>query len=221
MTNYISFSTFAFPAAVVAILFTASSCKKSSNSPSAPAGASIIQDTINVQSIIGTNTDNQGLDGTRTGFVDLYDGVAYTQSEADQKSSDIDFAYNYHGGGCGSCRFFENVTSMSTRTIYVAGFSTVTNTQLVNAAYYNHVTVGAFDSIKTAANIDTLFVKYNINDLDELADVTNRQTDVSVGNVFAFIDKNGKKGFFEINDYVANVPDGDPAPLTLTVKIQK
>jgi len=199
-------------------LYTASSCKKSSSST--PATGTIIQSTINVQSIIGTSNDDD-VDSTRTGWVDLYDGVAYTQDAAAAKSSDIDFAYNYHGGGCNTCRFFEDVQSMSTRTNYVTSFSTITSTQLVNAAYYDQVTEGEFDSIQTAANIDTLFVRHNITDLSEGADVTDRQTDVAVGKVFAFTDKNGKKGFFEIGDYIANVPDGDPAPLTLTVKIQK
>src|SRR6202012_5330719 len=121
----------------VMALYTASSCKKSSSGPSTPAAASIIQDTITVQSIIAATADDQDVDPTRTGFIDLYDGVAYTQSEAAARSSDIDFAYNYHGGGCSSCRFFESVQSMSTRTGYVSSFSTVTKSLATNAEYYN------------------------------------------------------------------------------------
>jgi hypothetical protein len=219
MTKHISFSGFRFLVVATMTLYTASSCKKSSGS-STPAGATIIQSTINVQSIIGTSNDDD-VDPTRTGFIDLYDGAAYTQSDAAAKSSEIDFAYNYHGGGCNTCRFFENVQSMSTRTGYVSSFSTITATQLTNAAYYYNITEGQFDSIQTAANIDTLFAKYNITNLGEFSDITNRVNDVAIGKVFAFTDKNGKKGFFEINDYIANVPDGDPAPMTLTVKIEK
>jgi hypothetical protein len=220
MTKHISFSSYSVLALAIATLYTVSSCKKSSSGPSTPAGATIIQSTINVQSIIGTSNDDD-VDPTRTGFIDLYDGAAYTQSDAAAKSSEIDFAYNYHGGGCNTCRFFENVQSMSTRTDYVSSFSTITATELTNAAYYYNITEGQFDSIQTAANIDTLFAKYNITNLGEFSDITNRVNDVAIGKVFAFTDKNGKKGFFEINDYIANVPDGDPAPLTLTVKIEK
>ena len=221
MTKHISFSGFGVLAVAAMTLYTASSCKKSSHGPSTPPGATIIQSTINVQSIVAAGNNDDEVDPSRTGFIDLYDGAAYTQSDAAAKSSDIDFAYNYHGGGCNTCRFFENVQSMSTRTDYVSSFSTITATQLTNAAYYYNITEGQFDSIQSAANIDTLFAKNNINNLGEFSDITNRVNDVAIGKVFAFTDKNGKKGFFEINDYIANVPDGDPAPMTLTVKIEK
>jgi hypothetical protein len=221
MTRYFQFSAIPVLALVIATLCATSSCKKSSSGPSTPAEATIIQDTITVESIIAATPDDQDVDPTRTGWIDLYDGTVYTQSEASTRSSDIDFAYNYHGGGCSNCRFFESVTSMSTRTGYVSSFSNITNSTGINAAYYNHITEGEFDSIRTAANIDTLFVTHNITANDGDVYITDSQNDVSQGNVIAFIDKNGRKGFMKIGDYVANVPDGDPAPLTLTVKIQK
>jgi len=221
MSKHFRFSTIPVLAVAAVTLFSAESCKKGSSGPSTPAAATIIQDTITVQSIIAATPDDQDVDPTRTGWIDLYDGAVYTQSEAATRSSDIDFAYNYHGGGCSDCRFFESVTSMSTRTGYVSSFSNITNSTGINAAEYYHITEGEFDSIRTAANIDTLFVTHNISANDEDVYVADGQTDVSEGNVIAFIDKNGKKGFMKIADYVANVPDGDPAPLTLTIKMEK
>ena len=88
-------------------------CKKDSDTDTSER---VIEHKFDVSSIIGTNSNS--LDVTRKGFIDLYDGIAYSQTEANVNSSKIDFAYNYHVGGCGSCRFFENVNTMSTRTDY-------------------------------------------------------------------------------------------------------
>jgi hypothetical protein len=186
------------------------SCSKKSN---APAASSLKQDTIVVESIIGKND----LDPARTGFIDLYDGKTYSQAEAAANSSLIDFAYNYHGGGCSECRFFENVKQMSTRTGYVDAFSTLTNSLLAVA---DSVKASEFDALKTPADIDALLTKTPVI-RNSFVEVSDRTTDVAVHKIFAFTDKNGKKGFFRISDYVANVPEGDRAVLTLYVKMEK
>ncbi len=190
------------------ILLALLSCNKDE-----PTDPGIVQKTLTVESIIGTA--NGKIDPTRKGFIDLYDGLAYSQTEAKSNSSKIDFAYNYHDEGCNTCRFFENVKAMSTRTHYVDGFSAITNSQIEMA-----ISVTKFDNIKTSADIEKIFTDEKIM-LNHLADITNRKTDVALGKVFAFVDKNGKKGFFSIGDYAANVPTGDKATLTLTIKIQK
>jgi hypothetical protein len=190
------------------------SCKKDKKEET----VAVIEHELVVESIIGTPAGS--IDPARKGFINLYDGIAYDQPTAEANSSKVDVAYNYHGGGCSSCRFFENVTNMSTRTSYVDQFSTITNSVLSNAEDYSDVTPAMFNSIKYTKDIDTLFAQHDLeDDLDGFSDVTNRTTDVAVGKVFAFKDKAGRKGFFLISDYVANVPTGNRAELTLTIKI--
>ena len=189
---------------------TITSCSKKDNAPATP---SLRQDTIVVESIIGMDD----LDPTRSGFIDLYDGKTYNQQQAAANSSQIDFAYNYHGGGCSSCRFFENVKQMSTRTGYVDGFSTLTNSLLAVA---DSVKAAEFEAVKTPADIDLLLAKTPLI-RNGAVEITDRTTDVAVHKIFAFTDKNGKKGLFRISDYVANVPQGDRAVLTLYVKMEK
>jgi len=197
------------------LLLLFSSCKKNDASD---GQASLKQDTIVVQSI---SNSAGNVDASRKGWIDLYDGIAYTQSQAALNSSSIDFSYNYHGGGCSTCRFFESMKSMSGRTGDVVSFSTITISSMINAEWHDSVTAADFGSIKTGADIDALFTKKKIVIWNGGDDVTDRNSDVAKGKIFAFTDKNGKKGFFRISDYIANVPDGDPATLTLYVKIQK
>ena len=184
-----------------------------------PAPPEIVEHSISVESIIAPDGSQSS---TNKCFINLYDGLVYTKSEAEANSSKVDFAYNYHGGGCNTCRFFENCKNMSTRTGYVSQFSSITDSRLTNAEQYNNITEAIFGDIDNAADIDSLFSKHNLEpSLYGSSDVTDRETDVAVGRVFAFKDKLGRRGFFMLDDYVANVPDGDKATVTLRIKISK
>jgi len=200
----------------IASLATLTSCSKKSSGPT-----DLRQDTITVESIIQYPPDNTtgDISPSRRGFIDLYDGIAYSQTEAASISAKIDFAYNYHGGGCSTCRFFENVTDMSTRTYYVDKFSTITNSKIVGLPD-SIMNDAAFQAIHSSADIDAIFTGKKIIAFTE-ADITNRTTDAIVFRYFAIADKNGKKGFFRISDYIANPPDGNPTPITLYIKIQR
>lgn len=193
--------------------------KKKNNGDPAEPQSTLIEHALQIESIM--EGQNPTLSQTRKGFLDIYNGKVYNIAEANAISSQIDFAYNYRGGGCSNCRFFENVKSMSTRTGYVASFSTITNTLIKNVAANDSVSIAEFDAIKTAEDISSLFNKIQQTNFNGFCDITNRTNDISIGNVFAFIDKNGKKGFFKIGDYTANVPLGDPATLNMAIKIQK
>lgn len=163
-----------------------------------------------------------GLSTSNLTFFNLYDGSVYNKAAAELNSSAVDFAYNYRGGGCPTCRFFENVKTMSTRTNYVNSFSSITESKITNAEQFHDVTIADFDALNNGTEIEKLFDnKINVNNLSGIADVTDRVSDVAQGRVFAFTDKVGRKGFFKIGDYVANVPNGDKATLNLTVKIVK
>lgn len=196
-------------------LIVLSGCKSSE-----PAPVPVEKTEFTVQSIIGTS--NGGILASRRGFFSLADGKAYSQTEAPAVSDKIDFAYNYHGGGCNTCRFFENVKNMSTRTGYVSSFSTITDARITNVESYNKMSVAAFDSVETSSDFDRMVKNYKIdfNQMSSSADVTNRTTDAATGRVFAFKDKNGRLGFFKIGNYTANVPTGNEATLTLSVKIK-
>ncbi len=196
----------------IAVLFLtifAISCSKDDDP--APPESNILEYTVNAESIAN------GTSPTNKCFINLYDGLLYNKAEAIANSNKVDFAYNYHGGGCSNCRFFENVTNMSTRTGYVSSFSTITNSQIAAT----DITAAEFDALKTSTDINILFTANNITSLTGIADVTNRITDVATTIVFAFKDKNNKAGFFKIGNYVANVPDNDKAILTIEVKIIK
>ncbi|RYU96913.1 hypothetical protein [Emticicia agri] len=196
-------------------LIILSSCKSSD-----PAPVPVDKTEFTVESIIGTNTGN--IVASRKGFFSLSDGKVYSQTEAVAVSDQIDFAYNYHGGGCSSCRFFENVKQMSTRTGYVSAFSTVTDSRVENVEYYNKMSVAAFDSVETVADFERVVKNYKIK-FDEMygsADVTNRTTDAATGKVFGFKDKKGRLGFFKISNYTANVATGSATPLTISVKLK-
>lgn len=203
---------------IIAILFIATTllgCKKKGEDIDK---GEILTHSMTVESIIGTTTGN--ITATRKGFMNLYEGLVYSQTEAIANSSKVDFAYNYHGGGCSTCRFFENVSSMSTRTGYVNGFSTITKSLIVNAEYEFGITRADFDGLRNAEDIDKLFTSKDIKGYTSI-DISNRTTDIMTGKIFAFIDKNGKKGFFTVGDYQAKLPTGDAASLNLQVKIQK
>jgi hypothetical protein len=199
--------------ALTILAISLSGCKKDKKDES----STLLVHNLSVESIIGVG----GLQSTTNkSFINLYDGVTYSKAEAEPQSSKVDFAYNYHGGGCSTCRFFENVKNMSTRTGYVSSFSTITNSTITNAEQSYKITSQDFDAIRTSIDIDKLFTDKKIT-LSGSADVTNRTTDAAVGKIFAFIDKQGHKGFFQIADYIANVPNGDKATLQLTVKVSK
>ena len=196
-------------------LIVLSSCKSSD-----PAPVPVDKKEFTVESITGTSNGN--VLASRKGFISLAEGKAYSQTEAVTVSDRIDFAYNYHGGGCSSCRFFENIKSMSTRTGDVASFSTITNSKIANVEYYNQMSVAAFDSVETVADFERVVKNYKVDfeKLNRFADVTNRTTDAAVGKVFAFKDAKGRIGFFKIGNYTANVATGNAAPLTINLKLK-
>lgn len=196
-------------------LIALSSCKSSDPTPLA-----IEKKEFTVESIIGTSSG--GILASRKGFFDLAGGKTYSQTEAPAISDQIDFAYNYHGGGCNTCRFFENVKQMSTRTGYVDAFSTITDARILNVEYYNKMSVAAFDSVETATDFERVVKNYKVDfeQMNGSADVTNRTNDAATGKVFAFKDKKGRLGFFKIGNYTANVATGSTAPLTISVKLK-
>lgn len=196
-------------------LIAFSSCKSSD-----PAPAAVEKKEFTVESIIGTSSG--GIVASRKGFINLAEGKTYSQTEAVAVSDQIDFAYNYRGGGCSSCRFFENVKQMSTRTGYVSSFSSITDSRVMNVEEHNKMSVAAFDSVETAADFERVVKNYKIdfNAMYGSADVTNRTTDAATGKVFAFKDKNGRLGFFKIGNYTANLPTGNAAPLPISVKLK-
>ncbi len=196
-------------------------CKKDLETPIPPPPPvkQMLTHTLNAESIIAPGGS---IAQSNLTFLNLYEGIAYAKVDADFNSSKVDFSYNYKGAGCTTCRFFENVTNMSTRTNYVHSFSTLTNSKIRNVEQHNAISLVDFDALKNGTEIENLFnSKLDIASFTGIADITDRVTDVSQGRVFAFIDKSGRKGFFKIADYLANVPSGDKATLQLTVKIVK
>jgi hypothetical protein len=194
-----------------------SGCKKEENDP-LPIKPMLTY-TLMVENII---SPGGSISTINRSFLNLYEGIVYTKAEAELNSSKVDFAYNYRGAGCSSCRFFENVMSMAGRTNYVQSFSTHTNCKIKNIEQDKSITIEQFDALNNGTEIENLFnTRLDISSLQATADITDRVTDVAQGRVFAFIEKTGRKGFFKVGDYLANVPSGDKATLQLTVKMVK
>lgn len=201
--------------AILTLSFSA--CKK--DEPIIPVQIHMLTHNITVENIVGPGGV---LSQTNKSYINLYDGLVYTHAEAELVSSKVDFAYNYKGAGCNTCRFFENIQSMSTRTTYVTTFSTITQSEIANAELHFDISPLMFENIKTGNDIENIFGSHvNLSQLNEHGDINDRVTDIAAGRVFAFTDKVGRKGFFLVSDYLANVPGGDKATLQLEVKIVK
>jgi hypothetical protein len=208
------------------LTLTTIACKKyTEDTPqptSQPAPSTIYNHSITLENLVeGSNGTSQSL--TNKCFVNLYEGKSYDLKEATDNSDKVDFAYLYHSGGCSNCRFFENIKSMASHSGYVNNFSSITNSGIQNIQALYKVSDAAFDSINTANDIKTLFKRYAINTTikDSISHITDKITDFASGKVFGFKDKKGKLGLFKLGNYVANVPTGDKATITLTVKIEK
>lgn len=208
------------------LTITTIACKKYTEDAPEPAPqiipATIYNHNITLENIVeGSNGTSQSL--TNNCFVNLHEGKAYNLKEATDNSDEVDFAYHYHSGGCSNCRFFENIKSMAKNSGYVNNFSSITNSGIQNIQAMYKVSEAAFDSVNTANDIKSLFKRYAINTAikDSISHITNRITDFASGKIFGFKDKKGKLGLFKIGNYVANVPTGDKATITLTVKIEK
>ena len=189
------------------------SCRKEDETPA----STILTHTITTESLYAKDPGVNNLySAISKCFINLYDGTAYAKADAITNSSKVDFAYEYSGG-----RDFENMKVLKSRTGAINDFSTITNAKIVNAEYSHQVKSSDFDNIKTSDDIVNVFTQFKINiDNSTYAYLSNAQ-DVVYGKVFAFIDKNGKKGFFTVDDYPAKPPAGDKAPITIRVKIQK
>ncbi|MEO6903149.1 MAG: hypothetical protein ABI315_08345 [Bacteroidia bacterium] len=210
----------------VTIIITTIGCKKYTEDAPQPTPpvtpATIYNHTIILENIVeGSNGTSQSL--TNNCFVNLYEGKSYNLKDATDNSDKVDFAYHYHSGGCSNCRFFENIKSMANHSGYVNNFSSITNSGIQNIQALYKVSDAAFDSVSTANDLKALFKRYNINTSikDSISHITDKMTDFASGKIFGFKDKRGKLGVFKLGNYVANVPTGDKATITLTIKIEK
>lgn len=179
-------------------------CKKDK---SAGASPKIIEHTIQVSSIFGKN---ENLDPDRKGWINLYDGLVYNKADADKNSALLDFVYNYY-----SLQIYAyNFHDIKSITRDFGMFPVITASKIINAEQ-PFISQNVFDAIKTVADIDSIFVQKNID-----AFLIDQAPVVDNGKIFAFRDKNGKKGFFRVSNYNLELPDGDPATNTLTIKIE-
>lgn len=109
---------------------------------------------------------------------------------------------------------------MSARTYYVEAFSTITVSQIGNLSQRS-VSAADFNSVKKGADIGILFTNKQMNNFSNSERISEDITDISKGNIFGFVDKNGKKGLIMIDDYQRNVPTGSEASLTLHIKVER
>jgi hypothetical protein len=193
----------------LSILMFIISCSKSDDTPA----KSIFEYNLNVESIA------RGTDVTNKSYINLYDGLVYNRADAKANQEKIDFIYNHKSNACPPCRLMENVKTTKDGHPYISDFTTITESKI--KAMEITMTDAEFDGIKTNTDIDGFFSTKNITFSVGSVFLTDNATDIPKGNVFAFRDKNGKSGFFKLGSYTKNLPVGDKATISLTVKISK
>jgi hypothetical protein len=194
------------------------SCSKNDDGSEAlkPTGTPVIEHTITVSNVDGPNNV---LDPNRAGYINLYDGLVYTQIQAKSNSARVDIVYKYRVlGGPQYYRAFFDMPIQA--AAYVEGFGTITQSKVISVENNFSISKTAFANIKTTADIDALLAGKDILKYYAGYAYASDSKDNVSNTIFSFIDKNGKKGFFSIDPYTPRVAQGSAAPLTLHIKVQ-
>jgi hypothetical protein len=214
-------STFAI--AFLSLFFFSVSCSEETL-PESPHEPEIVGDVppathLRVHTLSIQNTAFNALRGT--GYVNLYAGAAYGGQEATDNAEMIDFRHQYRGRDIGNQRSFENLIT-KTRWDRTGLFTEITPTE--SRIGKTKLNEGAFDLIE---NVDDLIGSFDFQPMLEAAAGRHRRAylsnidDEASATIFAFIDKNGRRGLFK-------VMKADRAPintvsegiLTIEVKIE-
>jgi hypothetical protein len=192
---------------VTAVAFAAMGCGDDDNPAGTTGSATIATHTVTIE-----NADYNSCEGE--GFVNLYDGVVYNAADAEVNADKVDFRHQYRGVDIGNRRLFENMTN---KNRWGCGdFTSITPTDSRIAA--TNLSGSALYQIR---NIDQLLDSFDftgpMNSNQYLTDID----DNPVASVYAFIDKNGKRGLFRVVSAVTAPIDTQPqGKLTIELKVE-
>jgi hypothetical protein len=195
------------PTLIASVTLMATGCGDNNGSPVGVSTSTIVTHTVTVQ-----NADYNF--GTGKGFVDLYDGMVYTYdavSADSNKAEKIDFRHQYRGVDIGNRRIFENMTNQN-RWGPLPG--TPTDSRIAPTT----LTGLDFQLIHSKSELlDSFDFTGSMTDSQYLNDTD----DTPYAVVFAFIDKNGKRGLFRVvNADVAPIDSRPQGKLTIAVKME-
>lgn len=142
---------------------------------------------------------------TGKGYINLFDGFAYAGQNATDNADKIDFRHQYRGVDIGNRRIFENMTSKG-RWDVLSLFDGITPTE--SQVGPTTLLESQFDAIDNQQELIASF------DFTSVLNSSVRLTDIDdniLAQVFAFTDKNGKRGLFK-------VISADTAPINTVVR---
>jgi hypothetical protein len=165
------------------------------------------------------NTSLNGQMGA--GYADLYSGMAYGGQDASDNADRIDFRYQYRGRDIANKRSFESMSTKS-RWDRTGLFTNATSTESKIAR--TALDEETFDSIE---NDDDLMRSFDFQPVLEAEASRHRRAylsnaaDEPLSAVFAFIDKNGRRGLFKImSAETAPIDTVSEGKLTIEIKIE-
>ena len=170
------------------------------------------QTTIATHQVTIENADYNSYAGQ--GYVNLYDGVVYGGADATANADKIDFRHQYRGGDIGNARLWENMTH---KNRWGGGlFSGITPTD--SRIEPTTLSPGDFNRIRSDRQLlDSFDFAGPMDDRQFLMDIDNNPA----AAVYAFIDKNGKRGLFRVvSAEVAPVDSRPQGNLRIEVKVE-
>jgi hypothetical protein len=192
---------------VAVAAFVAVGCGGSSSPGDTPSLTNIASHTVTIE-----NARYDSYAGK--GFVNLYDGVVYGGANATANADKIDFRHQYRGVEIGNTRLFENMTTKGRWDRGLFTGITPTDSRIVatglnerdfDMIYQDHQLLDAFDFT------GTMHASEYLMDID----------DNPIADVYAFIDKNGRRGLFRVlsadTGPINTAPQGN---LTIEVKVE-
>jgi len=165
--------------------------------------------TIDTHTMTIENADYNS--GTGKGFVNLYDGVLYSKADLAANADDIDFRHQYRGVDIGNARLLENMTHTNR---WGGGITNPTDSRIAPTT----LTAADFDLIRNDRQLLNSFdFTTSMDDRQFLSDIDDNPT----ASVYAFIDKNGKRGLFKvISADVAPINTAPQGNLKIEVKVE-
>ena len=211
--------------AVFAMAFFNVSCSDEKPPEPPPIVAEVAVDEAPPPTHLRINTltlQNTSLNGQMgAGYADLYSGTAYGGQDASDNADRIDFRYQYRGRDIANKRSFENMSTKS-RWDRAGLFTNVTSTESKIAR--TAIDEATFDSIE---NDDDLMRSFDFQPVLEASASRHRReylsnaADEPLSGVFAFIDKNGRRGLFKIvSAETAPIDTVSEGKLTIEIKIE-
>lgn len=172
-----------------------------------PAPPTIAMHTVTIE-----NADYASRAGE--GYVNLYDGVVYGGADATANAGNIDFRHQYRGVDIGNRRLLENMTHKNRWAGGLFNGITPTDSRIAATGLSRRYFDGIRNDRQLLGSFD--FAGF-MDDRQYLTDIDDNRT----ADVYAFIDKNGKRGLFRIvSADIAPINTTPQGNLKIEVKVE-